>query len=134
MPFDNVKIGKITNTTTEPKLQDRLYEALNEQFMRRGVRVSDSSDNVIDGKINYYLVTAVSEKQGYASEYEATIKGDFTLKRDGKDVRTLKGMTSAFSETFENADRLNQLVTNKESADARAIDGLALRVVLELLY
>ncbi|KJU82338.1 lipoprotein [Candidatus Magnetobacterium bavaricum] len=134
LAFDTVRIGSITNVTVEPKLQDMLYEALTEHLMRRGVTVSDSADNVLEGKINYFNAYSLSEKKGYASDYEVIIKGDFTLKRDGKDVRTLKGVTSAFSETFESAQRLNKLVANKQSADVRAIDSLALRIVMELLY
>ncbi len=102
--------------------------------MRRGVRVSDSADTVIEGRINHFNVYTLSEKKGYASDYEVILKGDFTLKRDGRDVRTLKGVTSAFSETFDSAERLNALVANKQSADVRAIDSLALRIVMELLY
>ncbi|KJU84663.1 hypothetical protein MBAV_003137 [Candidatus Magnetobacterium bavaricum] len=55
LAFDTVRLGNITNVTVEPKLQDMLYEALNEHLMRRGVRVSDSSGTVIEGKINYFL-------------------------------------------------------------------------------
>ncbi|MBF0608788.1 MAG: LPS assembly lipoprotein LptE [Candidatus Magnetobacterium sp. LHC-1] len=134
MAFDTVRIGDISNVTVEPKLQDMLYSALTEHLMRRGVRVSDSADTVIEGRINHFNVYTLSEKKGYASDYEVILKGDFTLKRDGRDVRTLKGVTSAFSETFDSAERLNALVANKQSADVRAIDSLALRIVMELLY
>ncbi|MBF0342957.1 MAG: hypothetical protein HQL06_01880 [Nitrospirae bacterium] len=134
MPFDSVRIGNIANITSEPKLQDKLYEALAVQFMKRGVRVSDSSDNVFEGRINFFSVFTLTEKKGYASDYEVVAKGDFTLRRADGTVRNLKGMTSVFSETFESADRLNELVAHQESADDRAIEGLALRIISELLY
>lgn len=134
LPFDTVKIGNIKNTTSEPKLQDKLYEALTVAFMKRGVSVTDSSDNVVEGTINYFGVGIAATSQNVASSYVTVIKGDFTFKGPDGKVRRLPGMSSPFYESFDSQLAVNDIISAKESEDEQAIGSLALRLVSELLY
>ncbi|MEO5356090.1 MAG: LPS assembly lipoprotein LptE [Nitrospirae bacterium YQR-1] len=133
LPFTTVKVGKIQNTTSEPKLEDIFYVALAEELLKRGVSVTDFSENTIEGNINYFQLVIVSEKKKYASEYKIDLKGDFVIKgRDGKN-REFKGVTSPFYESFYGPDTVNAIVASKETAAAEAVKRLAASLVFEIL-
>ena len=139
LAIDSVKIGKIVNMTSEPRLQDMLNTALVNEFQRRGLTVSDSSENVLEGEITNYQLKLLSEKKKSAFEYQASVTGDFRLidgqKRDqngGQNVKELKGITSPNIDYFIARDGLNTIIATKQQADMRAIEGIALLIVTQL--
>ncbi|MBF0520654.1 MAG: hypothetical protein HQK92_13140 [Nitrospirae bacterium] len=133
LPFTTVKIGRIKNTTPEPKLEDMFYTALAEEFLKRGITVTDSAENTIEGEINSFQLTIAAEKVGFATDYNITMSGDFVLKSiDGK-KKELKGVKSPFYESVSAPDTVNDIVASKEVAAAGAIKRLAASLVFELM-
>lgn len=43
LPFDSIQIVRIENKSLEPKLQDRLYLALTQEFLKQGISVSPAA-------------------------------------------------------------------------------------------
>ncbi|TAL27618.1 MAG: hypothetical protein EPN94_01210, partial [Nitrospirae bacterium] len=74
--FDTVKIGRIENKTFEPKLEDKLQKALAEELMKNGITISKDSGYVITGVITKFELKPLTEKDGFAVEYEVIIKGE----------------------------------------------------------
>ncbi len=134
LPFKSVNIKKISNFTTEPRLQDILYRELTEEFLRYGIDVKNTSDTVIEGKIKDFNVITISEKNDYASEYKVRIKVDFKLTDSEGNVRELKNISSPFIEDFQGSDSINRIIANKEDANTEALNRLAMILVSELLY
>ncbi|MBF0487662.1 MAG: hypothetical protein HQK98_05820 [Nitrospirae bacterium] len=133
MPYTSVRIGKILNTTSTPKLQDMLYEALATEFLKRGVTISDSADYVLEGKIYFYQLTAVAERNKYAAEYEIAINGSFTLKdKNGVIIKEIKDMASPFIESFESQDAVNSIIASKERQNEAAMGDVAAYLVYEM--
>ncbi|KWT85883.1 LPS assembly lipoprotein LptE [Candidatus Magnetominusculus xianensis] len=132
-PYTSIRIGKIINNTSTPKLQDMLYDALASEFLKRGVTISDSSDFSLEGNIYSYRLTAVAEKKKYAAQYEVAIKGSFKLKDKNDNVtKEIKDISSPFIESFESQDAVNSIIASKEQHDESAMRSLAVYLVYEL--
>jgi outer membrane lipopolysaccharide assembly protein LptE/RlpB len=132
MPYTSIRIGKITNMTSTPKLQDMLYEALAEEFLKRGVSISDSAENTFEGAIYYYNLKGVAEKKKYAAEYEISIRVAFKIRDKNDNVtKEIKDISSPFIESFESQDAVNTIIAMKEQQDERAMRSLAAYLVYE---
>ena len=134
LPFDSVQIGTIENTTVEPKLQDKLYQSLTEEFLKQGIRVSPDAKYKLHGTINLFDLRILSEKNGVATEYEVIISGEFQLILPSGDVQDLKGIGSPFIVSFQSQELLEDVIANKERASEKAIRDMALEIVGNLIY
>jgi outer membrane lipopolysaccharide assembly protein LptE/RlpB len=134
LPFKAVRIGKIVNKTLEPKLQDRLYTALTEEFLKQGVDVDPTARYEISGQVKQFALRILSEKSNIASEYEVIIKADFRLVDPSGKVRNFRNIGSPFIVTFSGAGSLNKLTASKELASEQAIKDMASEIVATLIY
>ena len=134
LPFDSIQIDRIENKTLEPKLQDMLYRALTEEFLKEGISVRAQAGHKLSGTINKFNLKVLSEKSDVASEYEVVILGDFKLVDPSGKIKKFKGIGSPFIVSFAGAGSLNELIANKELASERAIRDMAMEIVAALLY
>lgn len=134
LPFHEVQIGRIENRTVEPKLQDKLHNALTDEFLRQGIAVQRVADYQLKGKINYFDLRVLSESSDVATEYEVSIKGDFTVTGPSGYVKDLKGFGSPFIISFSATDNLTGLLALKELASDRAIRDMAQQIVALLIF
>ncbi len=134
LPFESIKIGKIINRTSEPKLQDKLHVALTEEFLRHGVSVIYSSENVLTGEIIYFNLKTLSEKKEFAAEYEVIIRGDFRFKDNTGKIKGIKGVSSPFIESFHSAENISGIIASKEVAEKTALKRLSIMIVSELIH
>ena len=134
LPFTAIKIGKIENKTLEPKLQDRLYRALTEEFLKQGVDVHPGAGYKISGTIHQFDLRVLSEKSDVAVDYEVIIKADFTLTDPSGNAKEFRNITSPFIISFSGTGLLNDLIASKELASERAMRDMALEIVAGLIY
>jgi Lipopolysaccharide-assembly len=134
LPFSAVRIVKIENKTLEPKLQDRLYTALTEEFLKQGVDVNPYARYELRGTIKQFTLGILSEKSDIATEYEVTIKCDFKLTDPSGGIKEFKDIGSPFIVSFSGSGRLNDLIASKELASEQAIRDMAEEIVAVLLY
>jgi len=134
LPFDSIQIGRIGNKTLEPKLQDMLYRALTEEFLKQGISVRAQAAHKLSGTINKFNLKVLSEKSDVASEYEVAILADFKLVSPSGKIKKIKGIGSPFIVSFAGSGSLNELIANKELASERAIRDMAMEIVAALMY
>lgn len=134
LPFHEIQIGIIENRTVEPKLQDKLYNALTDEFLRQGIAVHRGADYRLKGKIHHFELRVLSETSDVATEYEVIIKGEFTAAGPSGYVKELKDVGSPFIISFSAADNLTGLLALKELASDRAIRDMAQQIVAALIY
>ncbi|MEW6067421.1 MAG: LPS assembly lipoprotein LptE [Nitrospirota bacterium] len=134
LPFDSIQIEKIENLTTEPKLQDMLYRALTEEFLRQGVNVSSGSDYKLSGRINLYELRVLSVKEDIADEYEVIISGDFKLIGLSGDIKELKAIGTPFIVSFSSYGAIENVIASKELASEEAIRNMAVEIVAAIIY
>ena len=134
LPFDSIQIGRIENVTTEPKLQDVLYKALTEEFLKQGITVSPDSGYKLTGNINHFELRIISEKKELATEYEVIIRGDFRLAEPSGAVKEFKNIGSPFIVSFQSSNILEDVLALKEQASEKALKDLASEIVAHLIY
>jgi outer membrane lipopolysaccharide assembly protein LptE/RlpB len=134
LPFHAIQIGIIENRTVEPKLQDKLYRALTDEFLKQGIAVYHGADYQLKGKINHFELRILSEKSDVATEYEVIMKGDFTTTGPPGYIKELKDVGSPFIISFSATDNLTGLLALKELASDRAIRDMAQQIVAALIY
>jgi hypothetical protein len=134
LPFDSIQIVKMENNTLEPKLQDRLYNALTEEFLKQGVAVRPGAGYKLSGTINHFELRILSEKIDIAAEYEVSIRGDFKLVDPSGKIKEFKNIGSPFIVSFQSSEMLEDMLALKELASERAIRDMAMEIVLTLIY
>jgi hypothetical protein len=134
LPFDSIQIGNIENLTVEPKLQDRLYKALTEEFLKQGINVYPDAPFKLSGRIYKFDLIILSQKQDIATEYEVIIEGDFRLVDSSGNIKDFKKIGSPFIVSFQSSDLLEDVLSLKELASERAIRDMAMEIVSLLIY
>jgi len=136
LPFENISIGKIDNKTSEPKLQDRLHEALAETFSRYGFGVGSFARYKLQGEIYLFELIPTTEVNLTATQYQIIIKGSFKLVDTESGASIPLAAASPFI-TYFNAnptDTLEEIMTQKELAEAGALKNLAQTLVSLVTY
>lgn len=134
LPFDSIQIERIENKTLEPKLQDRLYKALTEEFLKHGVTVQPAAGYKLSGTINRFELNVLSERRGTAIQYEVIMRGDFRLVGPSGDAKDLNNIGSPFIVSFPASGMLEDVLAVKELASERAIKDMAMEIVATLIY
>jgi hypothetical protein len=134
MPFQSIRIVRIENKTVEPKLQDKLYLALTEEFLKEGVAVSPDASYKLTGTINSFELKILAEESDVATEYEVIIKASFELTDPSGKKKEFKDIGAPFIVSFAGAGPLNELIASKEVASEKAIRDMATEIVGVLIY
>jgi outer membrane lipopolysaccharide assembly protein LptE/RlpB len=134
LPFTEISVGRIENTTFEPKLQDKLFEALTREFMKQGISVDPSAKLKLAGTINKFDLVGLSEKNGIIAEYRIVVNITFRLLDEEGKTRKTMTIKSPFIVSFTGSSDLGTLVATKESAEERAMADIAMELVGELIY
>jgi len=134
LPFKEIKIGRIENKTFEPKLQDRLFRALTEEFLKQGVDVSPVAGYKLDCTIHDFELKILSEISSVAVDYEVTVKADFTLTDPAGKTKEFRNTESPFIISFSGPGPLNDLIAAKELASERAMTEVAVEIIGGLIY
>ena len=134
LPFKEIKIGTIENKTLEPKLQDKLHEALTEEFMNNGIMVNPYAETKISAVLHQFDMNVLSEKGGISIEYMIIINADFIVVYKDGTKKEFKKIDSPFIVSFSSSEDLTTLLANKELVEERAMRDVAMRIIGALIY
>jgi len=134
LPFNAIQIEGIENRTVEPKLQDKFYRAITEEFLKYGVSIQPGAGYKLSGTINRYELHVLSERRDVAVEYKVIIKGDFKFVGPSGETREVKDIGSPFIVSFPVSGALESALAFKELASERAIRDMAMEVAAALIY
>ncbi len=134
LPFTEISLGRIENATLEPKLQDKLYEALTNELLKQGISVDPSAKLKLIGTIKSFDLVGLSEKNGVMAEYKVVVNITFSLlDEQGKTTKTMT-VASPFIVSFTGSSDLGTLLATKEVVEERAMADIAMELVGELIY
>jgi outer membrane lipopolysaccharide assembly protein LptE/RlpB len=134
LPFDRINIGRIDNTTIEPKLQDKLSVALTEEFTRQGILVTPEAPLKLTARITRFQLVGLSEKEGITVEYRVIVDADFTIYDAHGKVQSTRHISSPFIVSFTGTGDLSDLLAARDLAEVRAMQDLSQELVGQLIY
>lgn len=134
LPFQSIRIVRIENKTVEPKLQDRLYKALTEEFLKEGIAVSPQAGYKLSCTIYHFELKLLAEQSNVATDYEVIIKGNFELTDPSGKKKEFKDIGAPFIVSFAGSGPLDELLASKEVASDKAIKDMATEIVGLLIY
>jgi hypothetical protein len=133
LPFTEIRIGKIENRTPEPKLEDKLYQALVEEFAKNGIAVTPGAARSISGVVRSYNMVSLSEKNDITVEYRVMVDAEFMFQDADGGAREIKtGLP--FIVSFSGTGTMGDLLANRDVAETHAMADIAMEVVGALIY
>ena len=134
LPFTEIRIGNIENLTLEPKLQDKLHQALVEEFAKYGIAVTPGAAPVISVVLQNFTMVSLSEKNDITVEYRFIIEADFTYQDSKGKIQEIKGRGLPFIVSFSGSGAIPDLLANKTVAERQAMSDLAKSIIGTLIY
>ena len=134
LPFTEIRIGAIENKTLEPRLQDKLQEALAAEFSKNGIAVTRGAKAQLSGVIRTFDMVSLSEKDDTTVEYRVMIETDFTFTDADGRVQEIRKNGSPFIVSFSGSQDMGNLLANRDQAERQAMSDTAMEIVGELIF
>lgn len=135
LPFDSVTIGEIKNSTSEPKLQDRLNRKLAETFMEYGVDIRRSARYRVEGDITTFQVYPVAERNLQAVEYQLSVACNFRIiDTETRKIEELGSIGVPYPIYFRSTGMLVNVLAEKETTTEQALKDLSQELILRIIY
>lgn len=130
--IESVHIGKLTNKTFEPKVTDRLTEALTRSFTKHGIKVAGASPYELQGTVDEVQIKPDAVRDNVAISYKVTLACTFTLKGpDGKSRVLQHG--NDFIVSYLSTGSIQDVIAAKDAAMDKALEDLADKLTFSLL-
>ena len=125
LPFNSVTIKPVQNKTYEPRLEEKLYNALAYEFIRQGIEVKNSGGDVgLEAIIRTFQLGAIGSVNERVKEQTIIMKVDMKLI-EGKTVTEFSQMESPIKITFETEGSVSDSVAQKEKSADKACKEIA---------
>ncbi len=134
LPFTDIHIAPIENKTLEPKLQDKLHKALVKEFLKHGVHMNPASGTTLTGIIDIFEMFTLSVKNDTTVEYRVNAAVSFTFHGKNGEIREIKDIRSPFIVSFSSSEALSETLANRDTAEERALEDVAMQIVGILIY
>ncbi|MBI4682987.1 MAG: hypothetical protein HY757_07795 [Nitrospirae bacterium] len=129
LTFNSVTIKPVRNDTFEPRLEERMHNALSNEFINQGIEVKSAGGDVtLESAINVFALGAIGAVDETIKEQEVVMHVDLKLISNGK-VTEFKEMSSPIKITFQTTGTVSQSVANKEAATDKACMEIAKEIV-----
>jgi hypothetical protein len=129
LPFDSINIRHIDNKTYEPRLEEKLHNALSEEFINQGIKAEDvSADITLEARITRFELGAIGAVDESVREQEIIMLVDIKVM-DKDDVIEFKSMGSPILITFQTTGTVPQAVDLRDRATIKASREIARDIV-----
>ncbi len=123
-----IEVPSFVNRTTRVELEQRVTQAVGEEFVSRGrlrlVSSSKEADVILRGSIDSFNIFPIAFEQGRATRYQITITANIELVDHRNDDKVLwKNDQYRFTENYE----VNLGTTDAFDQETRAIQEIAVR-------
>jgi len=129
LPFDSINIRHIDNRTYEPRLEEKLHNALSEEFINQGIKAEGvSADITLEASITRFELGAIGAVDESVREQEIIMLVDIKVM-DKEDVIEFKSMGSPILITFQTTGTVPQTVDLRDRATIKASREIARDIV-----
>ncbi len=133
LPFNSITIRPVQNKTYEPRLEERLHNALSNEFINQGIEVKISGGDVdLQTTITSFQLGAIGAVDETVKEQEIIMQADIKLT-DKERVTEFKTMHSPIKITFESVGNVGESVANKEVSTDKASREIAREIIGQII-
>ena len=133
LPFDSITIKSVKNKTYEPRLEERLHNALSSEFISQGIKIAPSGGEAeLEAVITRFALGAVGSVDKAVKEQNLIMLVDVKIITDGEIVE-FKSMKSPIYISFDSSGSISDSVANKERATEKASREISKEIVSKLI-
>ena len=133
LPFQTITIKPVQNKTYEPGLEERLHNALSNEFINQGIRVNTSGGHVVlETIITIFQLGAIGAVDETVKEQELLMRADIKMLDNGT-VMEFKDAASPIKITFQSTGSVTESVAQKERATDKACKEIAKEIVSRII-
>jgi hypothetical protein len=133
LPFRSIAIKPVVNTTYEPKVEEKMHEALSTEFIHQGITIiPDSREAVLETTIRTFALGAIGAVDETVKEQEVLMSVDIHAVINGE-VTEFKEMRSPIKITFQSTGTVSESAARKDDAVRKACREIAKEVVSKLI-
>ncbi|MBI4653735.1 MAG: hypothetical protein HY752_01880 [Nitrospirae bacterium] len=136
IPFNSVTIKSVKNNTYEPRLEEKLRNALSKEFITQGIKVmTDGGDVEIEAVVTRFELSSIGAVGGMVREQVITMFVDIKFVDKGK-VTNFTSVESPMRITFQSTGSVSEAVVQKEKAIDKACSEIAKEIIgrITLMY
>jgi hypothetical protein len=133
LPFNSITINPVVNRTYEPRLEERLHNALTKEFLDQGIKVmAAGGDITLDATVTAFMLRTIAAVDEHVKEQEVILRVDVRLDDKGK-VTEFTSVKSPIRVTFETAGTVSDHVVQKERAIDKAFSEISKEIVSNII-
>ena len=133
LPFDSITIRPVQNKTYEPRLEERLHNALSDEFIKQGIEVKAAGGDVdLDTQITSFDLAAVGVSDEKVMEQSVEMSVNVKIMDHGS-VIEFGSVESLINVTFQTSGSVIESVANKERASDKASREIAKEIVSRIV-
>lgn len=133
LPFDSVTIKQVQNETYEPRLEERLHNALSNEFINQGIEVKAANGDIdLEAVITTFALGAIGAVDETVKEQTIVMYVDIKLIDEGN-ITEFKRMQSPIKITFQSTGTVSEAVARKEEATEKAASEIAKEIVSRII-
>jgi hypothetical protein len=133
LPFKSVTINPVENKTYEPRLEEKLHNALSKEFIAQGIKVMAINGDIdLNATITVFELGTIAHIDEKVQEQLITLKVDVTIK-DKKRTIKFRSMQSPIRITFPSTGTVSQTVVQKEMAIEKACSEIAREIISRVI-
>jgi len=140
LPFDSITIKHVKNKTYEPRLEDRLHNALSKEFIAQGINVvRGGADVELTATITRFELSAIAIIEENVQEQSIIMQVDIRIVDKGsgttrtEKVTEFSSMESPIKITFQSTGSISDAVAQKEKAADKACTEIAREIIGKII-
>ncbi|GBD95289.1 hypothetical protein BMS3Abin06_00154 [bacterium BMS3Abin06] len=133
LTFKSVTIKPVQNKTYEPGLEERMHNALSNEFIKQGIEVKAANGDVeLQTVITTFALGAVGAVNETIKEQEVIMYVDIKVMDNGN-ITEFRSMRSPIKITFQSTGTVSESVAHKEKATDKACREIAREMVSRII-
>ncbi len=132
LPFDSIAIRPIHNNTYEPRLEERLYNALAKEFIAQGIKVASSGDTALEATVTAFELSSIAAIDEKVQEQAIAMRVDVKII-DKEQTIEFMSMESPIRITFKSTGTVSESVLQKERATDKACYEIAREIISKII-
>lgn len=133
LTFNSITIMPVLNNTYEPKLEERMHNALSNEFLNQGIMVKPTGGEIeLEAAINTFSLGAIAAVDETIKEQDVKLYVDVKVTGEGRIIE-FKTMESPIKITFQSTGTVSESVVHKESATDKACREIAKEIVSKII-